>query len=102
MIPNTHPVYSTYVLRHTSSAIYFKVCCDLSFNTPQSVGILFFSGNADRVSTYCLYLLSTPHRLVKFPHNQELSFTPAEARAAWTTLTKIGWHNERLVSSTST
>ena len=86
-------VYRSYVLRHTSSAIYFKVCCDLSFNTPpQSVGILFFSGDADRLSAYCVYLLSDPHRLVKFPHNQELSFTPAEARAAWTTLTKTGWH----------
>ena len=94
-------VYSTHALRHTSSAIYFKVRCDAS-NTPQSVGILFFSGDANRFGAYCVHLLSDPHRLVKFPHNQELSFTPAEARAAWTTLTKIGWHNERLVSSTST
>ena len=96
-------LYKSYVLRHTSSAIYFKVRCDLSVNTlPQSVGILFFSGDENNFGAYCVYLLSDPHRLVKFPHNQELCFTPAEARAAWTTLTKIGWHNERLVSSTST
>jgi hypothetical protein len=71
--------------------MYFKVCCDTTFDRPQSVGILFFSGTPTIASSYDVYLSHEPHRLVKFPHNTEIVLTPTEARAVWTVLVKNEW-----------
>ena len=79
------PIWSTHVLTNGKDKMFFRAHRDSRSVDVQSVVMIWANGTT--TDTTC-YLHGANITLY---HNEERPCTPEQARAGWTTLTKMGW-----------